>query len=166
MSWVIFATDNQSVIQSILVLGPSVTPDQIFAYGYTVRGSCYGASSLTGGRVFLLHSTLYWSLLHWILWSLLYPTSTGVFFTGSSEFSFTRLSTGVFFTGSSGVSFTRPLLESSSLDHLESPLLDPLLESSSLDPPWSLLDPLMESCSPSLSLPCLVCLVSCSGLSV
>jgi hypothetical protein len=39
-----------------------------------------------------------------------------------------------------------PLLESSSFDPLESPLLDPLLESSSLDPlKSSLLDPLLES---------------------
>jgi hypothetical protein len=50
------------------------------------------------------------------------------------------MSLGVFPDRKTGLSpLLYLLLESSSLDPLESSLLDPLLESSSLDPPWSLL---------------------------
>jgi hypothetical protein len=66
-----FATDSQSVSQSVLSLSPSVTPSQILAVVRQLQDRCHGASSLMGGRVCLLYLTLVWSLLHLIPWSLL-----------------------------------------------------------------------------------------------
>jgi len=73
-----FAPDSQSV----LALSPSLTPNQILAVVRQLRNWRHGASSLMGGRVCILYSTIYWSLL--------YLTLSGVFFA--------RPSTGVFFT--------------------------------------------------------------------
>jgi hypothetical protein len=129
-----FATDNQLVIESGLILSPFVIPDQILTESNTNMGLmswCVfldvrtGLPSLSDPRLefplfyplvesssldplwSFLYSTLYWSLLH--------LTLSGVFFA--------RPSTGVFFT-------QLPL---------ESPLFDPFLESSSLHLLWSLL---------------------------
>jgi len=82
----------QSVSQSILASNPSMTLDQTSAEVRQLLGWCSGVSSLTGGRVCLLYSILYWSLLYLTLWSLLTRLSTGVFFP--------RPSTGVFQTES------------------------------------------------------------------
>jgi len=56
---------SQSVSQSVIALSASMTPDQILAADkqYYVRTWRHGASSLMGGRVCLLYSTLYWILL-------------------------------------------------------------------------------------------------------
>jgi hypothetical protein len=60
MSWV--TLQRQSVSQSLLASSSSVTLNQILAEVRQLRGSCHGASSLKGERVYLLYSTLYWSL--------------------------------------------------------------------------------------------------------
>jgi len=66
-------TISQSVNQSVLASSPSVTLNQISVEVRQLQGWSHGASSLAGGRIRLL-STLYWSLHHLTLWSLLCST--------------------------------------------------------------------------------------------
>jgi hypothetical protein len=125
---------NRSQSLSVLASSPVWVHDQIFAEVRQLRGWCHATSSLTRGRVCLLCSTLYWSLLHLTLSEVSFARpSTGVFFTLSflesicstlywsllhltlSRVFFTWPSTGVFITWSS--------LESSSLSQTESELL-------------------------------------------
>jgi len=119
-------TIGQSVTPSVFASSPSVTLDQILTEVRQLLGWCHGASSLTGGRVCLRYLTLYWSLHHLTLWSLLYSTLywnllyltlPGVFITWPSGVSFARPSTGVFFIW----------------PYLEYSLLDPVLASSNLN---------------------------------
>jgi len=64
---------HPSVRPSVLASTSSVTLDPDFSWSY-LRGWGHGASFLTGGRVYLVYSTLYWSLRHLTFWSLLYLT--------------------------------------------------------------------------------------------
>jgi len=63
LSWVTF--QPTIVSRSVLALSPSVTSDQILDEVRQRKGWCHAASSLTGGQVCLLYSTLYWSLFTW-----------------------------------------------------------------------------------------------------